>query len=137
MKPVYRILGWFRRSDISLGSCVFSIELDARFAEKARKFTFENQRAFENLIRENVGYEYVRATFLGNTAFLGSMSVEGNCACLGVSGDILDSDWSKLEIIKYEGHNVDSKAQAYDLLTIFTHWVDFVDALTFDFKEGK
>jgi hypothetical protein len=129
MKPVYRIFGWSRRGDIDLGSCVFSIELDARFAEKARKFSFEKQRAFENLVRDNVGYKYARAAFLADTAFLRSMEVEGNCACLGVSGDILDSDWSKLEVIKYEGHNVDSKEQAYDLLTIFTYWIDFVDAL--------
>jgi len=131
MKPVYRILGWSRRSDISLGSCVFSIELDARFAEKARKFHFENQRIFEGMIREMIGYEYARATFLDDSVFLRSMSVEGNCACLGVSGDILDSDWSKMETIKYEGHNVDSREQAFDLLAIFTCWIEFVEALTF------
>lgn len=129
MKPVCRILGWSRRSDISLGSCVFFIELDARFAEKARQFNFENQRAFEKHIREVVGYEYARATFFDGTLFLGSMSVEGNCACMGVSGDILDSDWSKMETIKYEGHNVDSKEQAYDLLTIFNCWIEFAEAL--------
>lgn len=72
--------------------------------------------------------EYARATFFNDTAFLGSMSVEGDCACLGVSGDVLDSDWSKMETIKYEGHNVDSKAQAFDLLAIFVCWVECVDA---------
>lgn len=134
MKPVYRIMGWSRRSDISLGSCVFSIELDARFAEKARKFYFEKQHRFEKHIREIVGYKYARATFLSDTAFLRSMAVEGNCACLGVSGNLLDSDWSRERVITYSGHNVDSKAQAFDLLTIFTYWVDVVEALTYDVK---
>ncbi|MFA6048130.1 MAG: hypothetical protein WCV59_03840 [Parcubacteria group bacterium] len=134
MKPVYRIMGWSRRSDISLGSCVFSVELDARFAEKARNFHFENQHRFEEHIREIIGYKYARATFLDDTAFLRSMAVEGNCACLGVSGNILDSDWSGTDVITYNGHNVDSKAQAFDLLTIFTYWVDIVEALTHDAK---
>lgn len=132
MKPVYRIIGWSRRSDISLGSCVFSIELDARFAEKARNFHFEKQQEFEKRVREIVGYKYARATFLDDTAFLRSMAVEGNCACLGVSGNLLDSDWSDGKIIIYNGHNVDSKAQAFDLLTIFTYWVDIIEALTHD-----
>jgi len=134
MKPIYRIMGWSRRSDITLGSCVFSIELDARFAEKARNFHFEHQRKFEEHIREIVGYKYARATFLGDTAFLSSMAVEGDCACLGVGGSILDSDWSHNDFIEYHGHNVDSKAQAFDLLTIFTYWVDIVEALTHNEK---
>lgn len=134
MEPVYRIIGWSCRSDISFGSCVFSIELDARFAEKARRFCFKNQRIFEENIREIIGYKYARATFLDDTAFLRSMAVEGDCACLGVSGDILSSDWSEKRVITFNGHNVDSKAQAFDLLTIFTCWVDVVEALTYDAK---
>jgi len=130
MKPVYRIIGLSRRSDITFGSCVFSIELDARFAEKARNFHFEGQRIFEEDVREIIGYKYARATFLDDTAFLRSMAVEGDCACLGVDGNILSADWSKKKTITFNGHNVDSKAQAFDLLTIFTHWVDVVDALT-------
>lgn len=127
-KPVYRITGWSQRRDISIGSCVFSVELDARFAEKARNFHFENQRRFEEHIREIIGYSYARATFLDETFFLRSMAVEGNCACLGVSGDVLDSDWSGVDIITYHGHNVDCKAQAFDLLTIFTSWIEVVEA---------
>jgi len=130
MNLVYRIVGWSRRDDVGLGSCVFSIELDARFAEKARNLKFEKQRFFEERIREIIGYKYARATFLNDTAFLRSMAVEGNCACLGVSGNLLDSDWTGREVITYNGHNVDSKAQAFDLLTIFTYWVDIVEALT-------
>lgn len=131
MKPVYRIMGWSRRNDITLGSCIFSVELDARFAEKARNFHFEKQHRFEKQIREIVGYKYARATFLNGTAFLSSMAVEGNSACLGVSGNILDSDWSGRDVIIYNGHNVDSKVQAFDLLTIFTHWVDVAEALIY------
>lgn len=134
MNPVYRIMGWSRRSDIILGSCVFSVELDARFAEKARNFHFENQHRFEEHIREIIGYKYARATFFDDTDFLRSMTVEGNCACLGVSGNILDSDWSSRDVITYNGHNVDGKAQAFDLLTIFTYWVDIVEALTHNAK---
>ena len=48
-----------------------------------------------------------------------------------MSGSLLDSDWSNLDVITYNGHNVDSKAQAFDLLTIFTYWVDIVEALTY------
>lgn len=131
MKPVYRIMGWSRRSDITRGSCIFSVELDARFAEKARNFHFEKQCKFEEQIREIVGYKYARATFLNDTLFLRSMAVEGDCACLGVDGRILDSDWSSEKFITYNGHNVDSKAQAFDLLTIFTYWIDIVEALTY------
>lgn len=130
MRFTYKLIGWSRRSDIDLGSCVFSIELDARFAEKARNFQFNKQQVFEERIRELIGYKYARATFLNDTAFLRSMAVEGNCACLGVSGNLLDSDWTGREVITYNGHNVDSKAQAFDLLTIFTYWVDIVEALT-------
>lgn len=137
MKPMYRILGWSRRNDISLGGCVFSIELDARFAEKARNFHFENQCIFEERIRKIVGYEYARATFLDGTIFLRSMAVDGNCACLGVSGNILDSDWSDRDVIVYNGHNVDSKTQAFDLLTIFTYWVDIVEAMTYDASQKQ
>ncbi len=127
-------MGWSRRNDITMSSCIFSIELDARFAEKARNFHFEKQRRFEKHIREIVGYKYARATFLNETAFLSSMAVEGDCACLSVDGGILDSDWSYMDSITYHGHNVDSKAQAFDLLTIFIYWVDVVEALTYDVK---
>jgi hypothetical protein len=44
----------------------------------------------------------------------------------------LDSDWSRMETIKYEGHNVDSKAQAFDLLTIFTYWIEFIESFMSD-----
>jgi hypothetical protein len=132
MKFIYKLIGWSRRNDIDLGSCVFSIELDARFAEKARNFHFEKQDIFNEHIRRMIRYEYARATFFDNTAFLRSMSVEGNCACLGMSGNLLDSDWSSMDVIVYNGHNVDSKAQAFDLLTIFTYWVNIVEALTYD-----
>ena len=131
MQPVYSILGWSRRSDIDLGSCCFSIELGARFAEKTRNFHFEKQQIFNERIREIVGYEHALATFFNDTLFLRSMSVEGNCACLGVSGNILEADWAGREVITYNGHNVDSKDQAFDLLTIFTYWVDIVEALTY------
>lgn len=134
MEPVYRILGWSCRNDINFGSCVFSIELDARFAEKARNFHFENQHRFEEQIREIIKYKHARATFLDDTAFLRSMAVEGDCACLGVGGDILDADWSGRDVITYNGHNIDSKTQAFDLLTIFTYWVDIVEALTHNAK---
>jgi hypothetical protein len=106
--------------------------LDARFAEKARNFKFKNQHIFQNHIREIIGYDYARATFWNDTAFLTSMSVEGNCACFGVSGNILESDWSDQDVIVYSGHNIDYKEQAFDLLTIFTYWVDIVEALTYD-----
>lgn len=130
MTPVYRITGWFQRRDTIIGGCALSINLDARFAEKARKFRFKNQYKFKEHIRELVGNQYALATFIEDTLFLRSMAVEGNSACLGVSNDVLDSDWSKEKIITYSGHNVDTKAQAYDLLTIFTDWVDTVEALT-------
>lgn len=131
MRFTYKLIGWSRRNDIDLGSCVFSIEFDARFAEKARNFHFGKQQEFEKRVREIVGYKYACATFLSDTLFLRSMAIEGNCACLGVSGNILDSDWSNNDVITYNGHNVDSKAQAFDLLTIFTYWVDIVEALTY------
>lgn len=128
--PLYRISGWERCRDQNLGSCCFCISLDARFAEKTRSlpFAFDKQHRFGELIRQIVGHNYARATFLDGTAFLRSMSVEGNCACLGVSGTILDSDWSGKKVIEYSGHNVDSKGQAFDLLTIFTFWIDTVEA---------
>lgn len=137
MRFTYKLIGWSRRSDVDFGNCVFSIELDARFAEKARNFHFENQHIFEERIREIIGYKYARATFLNDTAFLRSMAVEDNWACLNVSGNLLDSDWTGREIITYNGHNVDRKAQAFDLLTIFTYWVDIVEALTHEAKQIK
>src|ERR1039457_1974244 len=103
-QPVYRVVGWKRRKDISLESCCFSIELDARFAEKAIKMSFEHQRRFEELIRERVGYKYARATFLDGTAFLQSMAVEGDCACLSMQGNLLEADWSDKDTISYNGH---------------------------------
>lgn len=118
IQPYYRVVGWSRsKHSIIMGACCFSIELDARFAERTRKFHFtdENQSRFVELIRELTGYKYARATFLDNTGFLRSMAVEGNCACLGVGGSILDTDWSHKRVIEYSGHNVDSKSQAYDL----------------------
>lgn len=131
MKFAYKILGWSKRRDISLSSCCFSIQLDARFAEKARNLRFEKQDIFNKRICEIVEYKYARAIFWNDTAFLRSMSVKGNCACLGMSGSLLDSDWSDRDVITYSGHNVDSKEQAFDLLTIFTYWVDIVEALTY------
>jgi len=132
MDPVYKIIGWSRKNDMGIGSCIFSIELDACFAQKARNLHFEGQRIFEKNIREIVGYEYAQAMFLDETAFLRWMSVRGDCACLGVSGDVLESDWTDEDVITYNGHNVDNKTQAFDLLTIFTQWVDVVEALTYD-----
>lgn len=129
-KPVYRIVGWSRRADTNFGSCCFSIELDANFAQQARelKFTDEQQRKFEEMIREMIGYKYAKATFLDDTAFLRSMAVEGNCACLGVSGTTIDANWSDEGSVSYNGHNVDSKSQAFDLLSIFSFWIEIVEA---------
>lgn len=124
----YRILGWSRRADLSLGACLFSVELDARFAEKARAFTFVHQQRFVERVRELTGDKYARVTFLEDTGFLRSMAVEGNCCCLGMNGGLIDSDWGRLETIRYDGHNIDSKTQAYDLLTIFNFWVDTMEA---------
>ena len=75
-----------------------------------------------------VDYEYATATFLDDTMFLRTMSVEGNCACLGVSGTMIRADWSNESTIGYNGHNVDNKIQAFDLFSIFSYWVDIVEA---------
>jgi hypothetical protein len=56
------------------------------------------------------------------------MSVAGDCACLGVSGTILERDWVQEEVIEYTSHNVDTRQQAYDLLAVFTYWVETVEA---------
>ena len=132
-KALYRVTGWSKRADldICMGACCFSIELDARFAEKIResKLLHEHQSNFERHIRGIVGYEYARASFWKDTAFLHSMAVEGNCACLGVGGAEIDKDWGGLDVVTYNGHNVDSKIQAYDLLTIFSCWVETAEAL--------
>jgi hypothetical protein len=130
-KPVYEITGWSKWPNVDMGAYVFSINLDPTFADMTRKFQFRYQDRFEERIREMVGYKYARATFLEGTGFLRSMSVEGNCACLGVSGNILNQDWSKERFIQYNGHNVDSKGQAYDLLSIFTMWIETMQAFTY------
>jgi hypothetical protein len=118
------MIGYSRRTDISLGSCCFSINLDLDFAKKTRDFKFDHQRKFEENVRELVGYKYVRTTFLDDTLFLRSFSVEGNCACMGVCGGILDRNWDNERVITYNGHNIDSKEQAYDIMTVFSYWVD-------------
>jgi hypothetical protein len=128
--PVFTLVGWSKRKDSMLGACTFTVKLDARFAEKARRLKFANEQRFEERIRALVDYKYARATFLDGTCFLRSMSVEGNCACLGMSGNLIDADWTDMDVICYDGHNVDSKAQAYDLLAIFNYWVETVDALS-------
>ncbi len=115
-----------------MSSCIFSIELDTRFAQKARNLHFEGQGIFERHIRDIIGYKYAQAIFLDETAFLRSMSVEGNCACLGVSGNVLESDWTDGDVIIYNGHNIDNEKQAFNLLAIFTQWVEVVEALTYN-----
>lgn len=80
------------------------------------------------MVREIVGNKHARVAFLRDTAFLRSMAVEGDCACLGVSGTLIDTDWSNKDIITYGGHNIDNKTQAFDLLTIFTFWIDIIEA---------
>ncbi|MEI8343734.1 MAG: hypothetical protein WCF93_02150 [Candidatus Moraniibacteriota bacterium] len=132
-KALYRVSGWSRRVDISMGACVFSVELDASFAEKTRelKLSYEQQSKFEQYIREIIEYEHARVSFWNDTAFLRSMAVQGNCACLGVEGMILERDWGGFDFITYNGHNVDSKIQAYDLLTVFSSWVETVEALLY------
>ena len=129
-KPVYRIVSWSRRAITNLGSCCFSIELDTNFAKQARelKFTNEQQRKFQEMIQELVDYKYAKTTFLDDTAFLRSMAVEGNCACLGVSGTTINAHWGDEGSISYHGHNVDNKTQAFDLLSIFCFWIEIVEA---------
>ena len=127
---VYRVEGWSQRKDIMTHACAFAIYLDARFAEKAKGLLWDHERQVlvRARIREIVGYEYAQVNFWGNTAFLANMSVQGNYACLGVDGMLLEQDWSHEKRITYHTHNVDTKSQAFDLLTIFTSWIDMVEA---------
>ena len=132
-QPVYRIMGLERRKDLMLGSCVFSIALNLDFAKQARQTKVDGQfqRKFQDIAREMVDYKSARVNFLGDTALLRTFSVEGNCACMGFAGSVIDGDWNCLSYLEYHGHNIDGKHQAYDLLTIFTYWADTVESLFF------
>jgi hypothetical protein len=110
-----------------LGACGFLIELDARFAQKARSMTFPYQQRFVDLARERTGDSQARSTFYGDSGLLRSMAVKGDCACLGISGQDLEANWTMKDSILYSSHNVDTKIQAYDLLTIFTYWIESVE----------
>lgn len=125
---VYEIRGWAKRTDIALGSCCFSVMLDARFAERARakKLSSEQQHRILSMAREIIGYNLARVSFFEDTALVQSVSVEGDCACLGVSGRDMDDNWSQMTAICYGGHNIDSREQAYDLLAIFLLWIDVI-----------
>ena len=132
-QPVYRIIGFERRSDIVLGSCNFSIQLDIDFAKKTRKIRVDREfhQRFQEIIQEIVGYQHARTNFLNRIVFLKNFSIQGDCACMGISGNKIDSEWIHIPCITYHGHNIDSKQQAYDLLTIFTYWVEVIQSLFF------
>lgn len=132
-QPVYRIVGLERRRDLVLGACTFSIALDIDFAKRARKFIPRGDFhwKFKTIVRNMVDCDGAQIDFLDDTAFLSRFSLQGSRACMGIPGNVIGCDWDRISYMTYYGHSIDSKHHAYDLLTIFTYWVDVVEALFF------
>jgi hypothetical protein len=139
-KLLYRVNGFSRRYDISMGSCIFCIELDAEFAKACLNFkiTSEQSKRLLDGSRLMLQDKNIRMSFLNDSFLLSSFSVSGDCCCLGIDGNEQNPEhWYKN--IEYHGHNIDSRNQAYDLLSIFCHWVDVAEAVVIpiDFKGTK
>lgn len=137
MKPkaIYRIDGLQRRSR-GFHACGFAIYLDPGFARAAinHRLGHDMQARLIDQVRDLIGYEYARVVFHEDTAFIRSLSVEGDCACLGIDGMLFEGligegGWDGVRKVDFHTHNVDTRQQAFDLLSVFTYWVDLVEAL--------
>lgn len=134
-KPHFSLVGFQRRKKQNYHACGFVIYLDPILAQRAfnHKMNDTTRRLFIQKIQEVVGYVYTQVIFYEDTAFIRSLSVEGDCACLGIDG----SSFSRMAETKFKGerfidfhtHNVDTKAQAFDLLAAFSFWAETVDAI--------
>ncbi len=129
-KPLYRLVGFNKiHRDIS-GSCVFSIQLDSNFARKCREYKL-SETIYRTLIknaREILKDNDVRLSFFEDSLLISSISVSGDCCCLGIDGRNHDFDkWR--DMIEYGGHNIDSKSQAYDLVSLFNYWLDSAEVI--------
>ena len=129
-----------------LGGYGFGVYLDIDFARCVRNFVPDDVDFVQNKFQEhgkdwiirkvfkNEG-EFLRNPyyFVEDSLFIQSVNVPGNACDLGV-------DWGQIEYLSrenslsrclnYSPHNVDSRAQAYCLMSLFTKWVDWTKALT-------
>lgn len=125
MEALYKLSGW----SLTPNGCDFSIELCSGFAQKTvrLKTSDENQRHVQGVVQKMVGYKYARANFWEDTCFISSFSVQGDCCCLGVSGSELpriNAPFPQHKTITYNSHNVDTRNQAFDLLSAFVFWIE-------------
>lgn len=129
-----------------LGCWGFSTELNPDFARKAREtkltkeFNDRMQNNGKNIIKlffniENTEDIYSPYNFMENSFLLHYVQVPGDACDLGLSHicqeDFFKNDWERLKeqdlypnYVTYSPHNVDSKEQAYCLLSLWLHWAN-------------
>jgi len=70
-----------------------------------------------------------QAIFHEDTLMLKSLSVGGNCACLGIDGNAL-SDMREGQSVRYHPHNIDSAEQSAAALSAWLLWFNGAIAFT-------
>lgn len=124
-----------------MGANGFCIRLEAETVNKMAKAkmtpaTYTRFQEMAGTIAIGAGlsrdlYE-TRISFLEGTCLLTSWSVTGNCTCMGMDGNTKESiHGSGLSrgYVEYNPHNVDTRDQAYCLLSIFLLWIEYTDTL--------
>lgn len=118
------------------GPYTFSISLDGKFAssclsrsispEQRNRFNEIGSKIIKKVLRDNNPRPYI---FEGDSLLLAQCD-------LGRGGRYLSADLSEVKAlvanngaIEYCGHNIDTVEQAYTLLSLFTTWAEYADAL--------
>ena len=109
-------------------SIVLSEEAVAAFM--AVKLTNKNlQTIVVQHISESVPKSHLgQALFYEDTAFLRSLTVGGQCACLGIDGGAIS--YLGTEAVRYHPHNIDSAEQSAVALSAWLVWFNLAISLT-------
>lgn len=143
----YELMGFYPRTDISLGAWGFGVRLDAKFAAEVKKHKIApnihdkmqemGKELVSTIFRGSEQRKWIRPpyNFWDDTCLLTNVTVPGDACGL----DMDHSDFiglsrlgeysSPYDSVTYGPHNVDNMMQATALLAAWCRWYDMVYAL--------
>ena len=115
----------------------FGIFLDATFAKKMfdAKIGTKRQIQFEQIAKEiakQKGYHYPPLVFEEDSALVTQFSIGNNGTWLATERNSLDEllKYNETKPLIYHSHNVDTPKEAYTLLALVDHWIEYSEIIT-------
>ena len=155
-KFIYEVPPVISSEEPKMGGWGFCALLDCEFAMRARdtkikEFTYRRLQEAGGIIISRVGLDNMGKVkpyrFMDESLLLHFAQVPGNACDLGIGhmfqGNFEEGDWEahkafytqmieageELGAISYDPHNVDTKDQAYALLSLWVHWANTANIL--------